>query len=381
MQRISSVLFMVGAALSLAVWGIPAAAMETGTSSFESMSALAFSPDGVLFIADAKAGRVVAVDLKDNEPRGNDESLSVPDVETKIAARLGLRPDDVMIHDMAVNPASQNVYMIVSRGRGKWRSGWSRPNELEDADILLRIAPDRSVEYVSLKDVPHAAVALRDPIDPAKEHRWKRGVKLRTDAITDMAFHDGQLYVSGLSNLEFASTMWKVPFPFQASSAATTLEIFHGAHGEFETHAPIRTFVPYRLSGKNHLLAAYLCTPFVTFDVDSLEDGQHVKGRTVAEFGSGNYPLDMVVYEKNGKERLLMANSALPLMIIKPEDVAGFEGQITEKTSEYHEGIPFEVRTGTGIQQMDRLNANHVLLLQRSAGGQLHLVSKHVSNL
>ena len=41
--------------------------------------------------------------------------------------------------------------------------------------------------------------------------------------------------------------------------------------------APIREFVPYQLKDKAYLLAAYLCTPFVTFPVDDLEDGKHLK--------------------------------------------------------------------------------------------------------
>jgi hypothetical protein len=74
----------------------------------------------------------------------------------------------------------------------------------------------------------------------------------------------------------------------------------------------VRTFVPYSLKGRAHLLAAYLCTPLVTIAVDDLKDKAHVRGRTVGEFGSGNYPLDMVVYKKDGKEKLLIANSNCP---------------------------------------------------------------------
>jgi hypothetical protein len=41
---------------------------------------------------------------------------------------------------------------------------------------------------------------------------------------------------------------------------ATTLENYHGAHGKYETEAPVRAFVTYPLKGKSHLLAAYLPT-------------------------------------------------------------------------------------------------------------------------
>jgi hypothetical protein len=193
-----------------------------------------------------------------------------------------------------------------------------------------------------------------------------------------MSYSNGTLYVAGLSNEEFASTMWRVPYPFQDGTTATTLEIFHGAHGAYETHAPIRAFVPYALEGQEHLLAAYLCTPLVTFPTADLKDGEHVKGRTVAEFGSGNYPLDMIVYQKNGKDRLLIANSNLPFMIVDPENVEKFEGSITEEVEGYVSGVPYEIRSGTGIQQIDNLNAEYVVALQRLPGGTLDLVSLEI---
>jgi hypothetical protein len=166
-----------------------------------------------------------------------------------------------------------------------------------------------------------------------------------------------------------------LPFPFSDEQQASSLEVFHGAHGKYETHSPVRTFLPYDIGGKPHLLAAYLCTPLVVFDTDTLGDGAHVKGRTVAELGSGNYPLDMVVYKKGDQERLLIANSNLPLMIVDPEDIAGYEGAITSEVEGYLAGVPFEIRSGAGIQQLDVLDERHIVALQRLPGGTLDLVT------
>jgi hypothetical protein len=231
---------------------------------------------------------------------------------------------------------------------------------------------------VPLDDVLYARAALPNPVEAGKKHRWKKGIELRADTITDIAFTDGTLYVAGLSNEEFASTMWRVPYPFKKGISATTLEVFHGAHGEYETHAPIRTFVPYEINGRDHLLAAYLCTPLVTFPTADLKDGTHVKGRTVAEFGSGNYPLDMIVYQKDGKDRLLIANSNLPFMIIDPKEVEKYKGSITSEVEGYTAGVEYEIRSGTGILQMDRLNGKYIVALQRQAGGTMNLVSLQI---
>ena len=113
----------------------------------------------------------------------------------------------------------------------------------------------------------------------------------------------------------------------------------------------------------------------MTFKTADLADGEHVKGRTLGEFGSGNYPLDMVVYENAGEERLLIANSNLPLMIVKPDDIAGWKDEITVEPEDYVAGLPYEVRSGAGIQQLDRLNASNLIALQRLPGGTLALVS------
>lgn len=369
------------AVVALLVLGIAAGpgraeqAYQTGTPEIRSMSALAFGPDGVLFVGDGKGGAVFALDLGDASAREADEPLNVRGVGTKIAAMLGTRADDVMIHDLAVNPISQNAYLAVSRERGKWSSRWLLPNDLADANVLLRIKPGGEIEEVSLEDVRFARAALPNPVDTSKTHRWKEGISLRADTITDIAFDDGRVFVAGLSNEEFASTMWQLRWPFAGEATTTTLEIFHGAHGEYETHAPIRAFVPYTLNDDEHLLAAYLCTPLVTFPTAGLADGRHVKGRTVAEFGSGNYPLDMVVYEKDGEERLLIANSSLPFMIVRPSDIESFEGAIDVKPDGYMAGVPYEPRSGSGVQQIDRLNASFILALHTQPAGTLDLVS------
>ncbi|MEO1082774.1 MAG: hypothetical protein AAFY88_00885 [Acidobacteriota bacterium] len=344
-----------------------------GPAPIESMSTLAFGPDGLLFVGDAKAGAVIAIDTGDVTPVEIKERFGLRDLETKLAAMLGTRASEVLIHDLAVNPASHNMYLAVSRGRAGWDSRWKLPNDLADASILVRITADGELEDVPLEGLRWTRAELPDPIDAEKKHRWKE-VSMRTYTVTDMAWDDGRLWVAGLSNEEFASTLWQLDWPFKAA-AKTTVEIYHGAHGEWETHAPIRAFVPYRFGDKQHLLAAYLCTPLVTFETDDLADGAHVKGRTVAEFGSGNYPLDMIVYKKGDDERLLIANSNLPLMIVDPDDVANFEGEITTEVEGYVAGVPYEIRSGAGVQQLDLLDEQRVVALQRLPGGTLDLVT------
>ena len=347
--------------------------VAAGKPDIRSLSALAFGPGGVLFVGDSKGGAVYAIELGPRAAGEVKDPKEIPDVEGKLAALLGATAADIMVHDLAVDPISKQSYLAVSRGRAAWNGQWLLPNDVADASVLVRFDAAARPEIVDLSSVRFARVALPNPVDAAKKVPWKN-VSLRADTITDMAYADGALYIAGLSNEEFASTMWKVAYPFAGAVSATTVENYHGAHGKYETEAPVRTFVPYSLKGRAHLLAAYLCTPLVTIAVDDLKDKAHVRGRTVGEFGSGNYPLDMVVYKKDGKEKVLIANSNLPFLIVDPRDVEAYEGVIDKHVETYVAGVRYEPRSGTGVQQMDNLGDDYVEVLRRLPGGRLDLV-------
>src|SRR5262245_21385906 len=81
---------------------------KSGKPDLRSMSAHAFGPGSVLFLGDGKGGAVFALDLGDKTPREVKDPKEVADVEGKLAALLGATPADVLVHDLAVNPASKN---------------------------------------------------------------------------------------------------------------------------------------------------------------------------------------------------------------------------------------------------------------------------------
>jgi hypothetical protein len=191
----------------------------------------------------------------------------------------------------------------------------------------------------------------------------------RRDSVTDMAFADGRLYVAGLSNEEFASKLRSVQYPFAAADGGTSVEIFHGNHGQLETRSPVYAFVPYRINNTPHLVAGYLCTPLVKFPVASLQSGTKVVGTTIAELGNRNRPIDMVVYKKDGREFILMSNTARGVMKI-PTDGFATAAPITERVASETGGVGYEkVASMTGIEQLDLLDADRSLVLSRAGGG------------
>jgi hypothetical protein len=187
------------------------------------------------------------------------------------------------------------------------------------------------------------------------------------DTITSIKYVSGQVLIAGLSNEEFASSLRSIPYPFQEYSKAAGIEIYHGAHGRFETNAPVRTFVPYEVNKKQSILAAYTCTPLVTIPMSDLKPGSKVKGTTIAELGNGNRPLDMIVYNKGGKPFILMANSSRGVMKLPADNLESYQG-ITSRIAE-KAGVPYEtIADLKGVQQLDKLNDSTALVLINANG-------------
>jgi hypothetical protein len=234
--------------------------------------------------------------------------------------------------------------------------------------VILRVDAAGKISELSLNDIKHAKVSLTDA--PSPDAKDRRGESLRTQSITDLAFVDGNVIVAGLSNEEFASSLRSIPFPFRETQKGAGIEIFHGAHGRFETNAPVRTFVPFEVNNQPHILAAYTCTPLVKIPVSELKPGNKVKGTTIAELGNRNRPLDMIVYRKGGKDFILMANSSRGVMKLPAEKLDSYQ-PITAQTDK--QGVPYEtIASLKGVQQLDKLDDSNAVMLTDD-GGSLDL--------
>jgi hypothetical protein len=263
--------------------------------------------------------------------------------------------------------------------------------------VLVRIvALDGSFSDVSLDDVSFSAMRIADapavdderldttlPLGPEGEEFQfgDRTIRLlrrpiRTSTITDIAYADGFLLVAGLSNEEFSSKLRRFPFPFCDEGRDNSLEIFHVSHGKWETAAPIRTFVPYE--GGRSIVAGYTCTPIVHFPLEGLEPGSKTVGRTVAELGAANQPLDMITFTDQGEEHLLVANSAHGLVKIARRDIDTQE-PLTEPKEPV--GVPRETTEHQGVIRLANVAADVVLALQVDDDGRHHLRSLKTSSL
>lgn len=345
-------LALLTAATALAAAPAPAADLAKGTPNVKSVSAIAFGPNGTLFLGDSTGSQIIAIGTGDTKPAGKAD-VNIENLGEKLGSALGTSAENVTVNDVKVNPTSGNVYLAVTRkGMGA-------------GPVVLKLSRDGNLTEFALKDIPTAAVKL-----PAGDG----GKNPNRVSITSLAFVDGKVVVAGLSNEEFASTLWTIPYPFTAATRGTGLEIYHGAHGKLETHAPIQSFTPYQISGADYIMAAYTCTPLVKIPVADLKAGAKVKGTTIAELGNRNKPLDMVVYNRGGKDFVLMANSARGVMKI-PTDGFGAAEPITTR-AQPKTGIQYEtIEALKGVLHLDKLDADRALVLTQNDNKTLSLKS------
>jgi hypothetical protein len=324
--------------------------LKPGHPDLKSAGAMAFGPGGVLFIGDSLSGAVFALDTRDTTPAAKAPAIEFKEIDRQLAGMLGIMPADLRINDIKVNPISKNVYISVSRGRG-----------LDALPVILRINPAGKISEFALDNVPFAKAILPNPpvSNPRADYR-----NPRLETITQLAFTDGKVIVAGLSNEEFSSNLRVIPFPFRAVDKGANIEIFHGSHGEYETQAPVRTFFPWTVSGKRYIVAAYTCTPLVLIPVDALQSGAKVTGRTIAELGMGNRPLDMIPYRKDDHDYILLANSYRGVLKLPAENLDRYS-PIVEPAQ--MEGVPFKrIAAWRGIRRLTTLDDANALVLRDS---------------
>lgn len=325
--------------------------LSPGPVKLKSAGPLSFGPSGVLFVGDAKAAKVYAINTDDKEGSAV-STYDVDDLAGKVAAAYGA--DEATIVDLAVNPETGNAFLSVAAG-GTFG--------------IAKVTPNGKVTVLNLDKIPNASVALANaPEDKLSQGRRPRNP--RDSSITDVAYTAGRVLVAGLAAGDSPSAVREFDFPFNESAAGIRVEIFHAAHGRSEDYAPIQTFVPFNIGGEASLLAGYTCTPLVKIPIAKLESETKVTGTTVAELGNRNRPLDMIVYNKDGKDYVLMANSARGVMKISTDRLAENTG-LTERVSGGGvAGQSYEtVDAWEGIVQLDKLDDKHALVVAQSDTG------------
>jgi len=342
-------LALVGAASSLNA--AEKLGLKKGDVKLQSAGPLAFGPDSVLLIADPKAATVYAIDTQDGVGKRPFAEVKADGLDKQAKALAG---DGAKIVDLAVNPLSGSVFVSISGNQ----------------PTIAKLTNGKLAK-VALEGVANSSAAIPNAPEDKDVTANGRTRNARNDSITDLAFVDGQVIASGLvaADAKTASTVQAMPFPFGKKTDVAGLEIYHAAHGKLEDYAPIRAFIPFNIGGQPHLLAGFQCTPLVKFPLNAVDDGQKIKGTTVAELGNRNQPLDMVAYEKDGEMYLLVANSARGVMKVSTKDLDKNPGLTEPVKGGGTAGQSFEkIDELTGVVQLDKLDDSRAIVVIDTQG-------------
>jgi hypothetical protein len=325
--------FAAGSAVGFAVpRGLSAASdirpePDGASGPLRSAGVLTFGSGNVLFVGDITGAKVHAFALRDTDLTSQQDVISgnfhnfegrdhVVGLDQKLAALLGTTIDKIVVNDMAVHQPTEQIFLSVERGRG--------------VDVMPAIVKVNhgQLEILELPTIPHSEIAI--PNEPDSNARLEFEPQ-QVYAITDVQYYKGEVFVTGITNQRFASTLHRIPYPFDSKMATCTVEIWHPVHGEFETRAPIIRQVIRELNGEPYLFAVYGCTPLVRFPLSALTDGAHVRGDLIGELGYGANPLDMLTFTSpaDSKDYLLVTIDTRSAAQIAVADLASAPSQPT----------------------------------------------------
>ncbi|MBM3458934.1 MAG: hypothetical protein FJX77_10440 [Armatimonadetes bacterium] len=290
-----------------------------GAWDHKALGPIAFSPAGVLFIADDQAGAIYGVDLMEERSQAQ-PFQAIPTLGETIGARMGTTGKGIQIKDVAVSPVSRKLYLTVRKTDGADQNAANPANY-----ALFAVDPAGQVMQVDLSDKPFGKVMIQ-----ATPGFGRRG-SMDTRLIGDIAFAPGRVLVSARSTEQFNSNLISVPVPFKQDGVERfATSIFHVNHKKQETASPIQTLSTYRDQGKTYLMAAFTCTPVVRFDLEELKPGATVNGTTVAELGSNSQPMNLIAYGRQGEQNLLVNNSLFGVVKVSAK-VAKETAAVNEK--------------------------------------------------
>jgi len=360
--------------------------LKKGPADLKSVGPIAFGPAGILFVADPVGAKIYALDVGAGAAAPA-KAVDIDKLDTRLAAFLGGKREDIFVKAMAVQPLTHTVYLSVMRGSGS-----------AGVPALVKVDAKGDLSLVSLKSIAHASAdVVKAPAADDKrtapvvalDSRLGKQMKLpngpainldmrplRTVTVTGLAYVDGTLLVAGASNEEFSSAFRRIAFPFTGKDELNSLKIFHVSHGKYETAAPITTFIPYGAEGM--VLAAYTCTPLVQFSLNGAAADSQVNGKSVADLGAVSTPLDMVSFKQGGQDWFMVSNTRHPLMKIARSDIdkqdaLTHQGDLVGATR--HE-LPQK-----GVTWMSNMGDGHILMVQQDDTNALSLRSYAVESL
>ncbi len=311
-----------------------------------------------------------------SKPAAGVQMLEITDVETKIAALVGTRADDLVVHDLAVDPLSYDIYLAI----------FAQPRQVE---LAVERAERPRQRHRAGQDPPgrqnrRSRAGRRAPTPaPSCRSRWRAAANTRSRTASTPAPKRSPTSPGTTASCGSPASRTKNSPPPSgacltpsrpALAGITTVENYHVAHQKWETAAPVRTLVAHQVAGKSSLIAAYLCTPLVVYATGELKDGA-ARARPHGE-RAGLRQLSA----RHGGGARQRRRPALPGQQLPADDVDQAQGHrrrskasLTEPAKTYTSGVTGHYRPAGGVQQLDVAGGSHLVLLRRVPSGALDL--------
>jgi hypothetical protein len=240
-------------------------------------TALEFDAKGVLYVADARNDRIVAIEL--GEKAGKAEAVKVEDLADQLASALGAKADEIQVGDVAVSPVSGAVVVSALTQNGS-KAG------------LFRVVKGK-LQAIETKGLKTSSASLPKGVQPL-----------------DLVVTPKGLVVSSVSrDKTFLARLHRVDLPVKDGAVATAeSELYHTSHEAWETQAPLLAMAAYTKGASTYVLGSTACTPVVRLGADEVADKKKVKTTTICELGMGNAPVSLVVCAKEKKDFLIVSS-------------------------------------------------------------------------
>lgn len=260
--------------------------------------ALEFSEDGTLFVGDNHNGAIYAFEIS-AEPGGNQIMPStIANIDARIAELLGVGVGAIEINDMTAHPVSKDLYISVTRISG-FAAQPAIVKVSQQQELGLLDMGKLTFQKQELTEFPKAGetfgVRGMGPFPALPRDIAKDNVSLSSLAIMDIEYYEGELFVAGVAQENFLSSLRRISYPFDGTQSVSSVEMYHIAHDQYESRAPIRAMSVQEIDGKPQLVAAYTCSPIVLVPLEEIADGAKISARTIMDYGNGQ-PLDMISF-------------------------------------------------------------------------------------
>lgn len=325
MPKPTSFAITLAAALMIGTSTITGAAANEPSLDIKFAGALEFADNGTLFVGDNYNGAIYAFEVPADKSTVKIGPSSIANIDSKIAELLGVGAGALEINDMATHPLSNDIYISVTR-IGNFASKPAIIKVSQDQQISLLDMSALPFQKQELTEFPEGETTFKvrgaGPMPPLPRDVSKGEVALRTLAIMDMEYYNGELFVAGVAHDNFLSSLRRISYPFDGTQSITNVDMYHVTHDQYESRAPIRAMSIQEIDGKPQLVAAYTCSPIVLVPLEDIKDGAKISAKTIMDYGNGQ-PLDMIPFQMQGQTMLFVTNDSRSPQVIP---VGGLNG-------------------------------------------------------